>query len=533
MAKLHTLVDNFNDNSIDTGVWTASAGVSETGGRVVLTPSTTTRTLATNVLTYDATDSQIIVKVPVVTADGSTGSLQCGLGISDGTDEVVLRKVGSELICSKLIAGVTTQLSFTPYNATNHLWWRIRLDASNVYWETSANGTGWFIQNTASIASLSAINFASIGAYFFTNYTGVEATPGTFAIETVNPILLVDSAGNAALPYTTQSVTNNTTFTHAITATGATVSTGSASITIVAPATIHIEDLAGNDAATYFGQPVTNNTVSTTLAISASGSTITTGFARVNLILAITATGTSGRGVTYDGDIPYDSEAVYDPNFTAGSAALTVLPAGATEFLTASGSTTTTGSASLTIVADGDITGGGTTFFDGSALLEIPTVFISATGITNLTGTANLRIDYGLAGTGVTNFSGSAAIITLSVTFMFEPPIAYDLPPTLPEPTRPRYLNAHARWKGGQRRGRTVLKNSGVYTIVDTPTVDQINSADIAYQGGHVYTIDSDEAFALIAAGFTVSGLETFPIPTGPLYPGEDVFPGTSVYPSP
>lgn len=112
--------------------------------------------------------------------------------------------------------------------------------------------------------------------------------------------------------------------------------------------------------------------------------------------------------------------------------------------------------------------------------------------------------------------------------YMFEPPIAYDLPPTLPEPTRPRWINAHAKWKGGQRRGRSVLKYAGTglyplatlfpgetlfpvnvtnttYVIVDTPTVDQMAAASFTYQGGHVYEITPEEAALLQNAGFTVS----------------------------
>lgn len=87
--------------------------------------------------------------------------------------------------------------------------------------------------------------------------------------------------------------------------------------------------------------------------------------------------------------------------------------------------------------------------------------------------------------------------------FYFEPPVAYDLPPTLPNP-RPRYINAHARWKGGQRRGRSVLKLDGVYQTIDTPTVDQTLAASEVYMGGHIYTVTSLVAAALVAAGYTI-----------------------------
>ena len=62
----------------------------------------------------------------------------------------------------------------------------------------------------------------------------------------------------------------------------------------------------------------------------------------------------------------------------------------------------------------------------------------------------------------------------------------------------------YARWRPSGPRGRSVLKNNGVYTTLDGPTVDQVNSADIAYLGGHIYEITDAEAAALTAAGYSI-----------------------------
>lgn len=87
-------------------------------------------------------------------------------------------------------------------------------------------------------------------------------------------------------------------------------------------------------------------------------------------------------------------------------------------------------------------------------------------------------------------------------TYFFEPPIAYDLPPTLPPLNR--RINSHAKWKPGQRRGRSVLKTAGVFTTVDVPTVDQTNAADEYYAGGHIYEINVLQAADLLAAGYNI-----------------------------
>lgn len=126
-----------------------------------------------------------------------------------------------------------------------------------------------------------------------------------------------------------------------------------------------------------------------------------------------------------------------------------------------------------------------------------------------------------------------------------------DNPPTLPGGG---VINSHAKWKGGQARGRSILKYGGVasyslypseglfpldstfpsiafttpisYVIIDTPTVDEMAAATFTYQGGHIYYVDDAEAAALTLAGFTVTPdpLTLFPLPN--LYPEESLFPG-------
>jgi len=85
----------------------------------------------------------------------------------------------------------------------------------------------------------------------------------------------------------------------------------------------------------------------------------------------------------------------------------------------------------------------------------------------------------------------------------FTPPVAYDIPPILPDTRGPAlWLFRHY---GGRPRGRSVLKQAnGTWVTVDQPTQAQINAALVYYQGGRVYTITQAEAEALYAAGYTV-----------------------------
>ena len=394
MAKIATLIDDFQDGVIDASKWQYTAGVVETSGRVKLTPSTSYPLFGTLLpRTWDLTNSQFVAHVPVLTSNGSTGSLQSGFAIEKDTNNYIgMRKLGSQLISTKRVAGTETNLAFTPYSAVNHLFWRIRADGSNIYFETSSTGTGYFIQHTESIATL-GFTINVVGVYFFSGYAGFEAFPGTFQIESVNPGIPLTFSGSSS-------------------------TTGSLALSIAGP-----------------------------LYLSFSGASTSTGSLALQTVsdLELTASGQST---------------------STGSLAFTVLPA-STLALSASGSSTSTGSLALSLITH-------------------PQLTFSATSTSSGTFSYTLIIP---------DLPGG--------TWYFEPPVAYDLPPTLPNP-RPRYINAHARWKGGQRRGRSVLKHGSTYTIVDTPTVDQMAAADIAYQGGHIYEVSVEEAYYLHSAGFNV-----------------------------
>lgn len=87
----------------------------------------------------------------------------------------------------------------------------------------------------------------------------------------------------------------------------------------------------------------------------------------------------------------------------------------------------------------------------------------------------------------------------------FSPPTVLANPPYLPDTGPPEIFNA--RYFQFRPVGTTVLKVGTSYTTYQPyeVTVDQVNAATIAYLGGHVYTVDTAEASALIAAGYTVT----------------------------
>lgn len=51
-------------------------------------------------------------------------------------------------------------------------------------------------------------------------------------------------------------------------------------------------------------------------------------------------------------------------------------------------------------------------------------------------------------------------------------------------------------------RGVSLLKEDGVYRQVQYPTAEEIDAAEAAYLGGHVYEVPIDEVIALDGAGY-------------------------------
>ena len=81
----------------------------------------------------------------------------------------------------------------------------------------------------------------------------------------------------------------------------------------------------------------------------------------------------------------------------------------------------------------------------------------------------------------------------------FVPPTADTVSPVLADPHPGNALFRHYKRRAC---GRSVLKESGVYTTVDNPPADRVNAADVAYIGGHRYEVTAAEATALTNAGY-------------------------------
>lgn len=149
MANFSTITDNFDDNSINTSIWSANYGsYAETGQKAQVTYNTSYNGWATSgSYTFDSVLAQIVIPTT------GTNNMSFGVGSSSqsaGT-EVSFYYVGSSgnLQAANAVGYTDAGAVSVTYNATTHLWLRIRLVGSNVLWDTSADGVTWNNQRTA------------------------------------------------------------------------------------------------------------------------------------------------------------------------------------------------------------------------------------------------------------------------------------------------------------------------------------------------------------------------------------------------
>lgn len=146
LATVASISDDFEDNIRNTSLWnlaTGSGTPSETGGMLSITPLGTGFGYSgyTSVSKFNLAGSSIYVKVPSVANNVTGAETQFSLNI-DSTAEISFVKGGASLI-PRYRVGSTNSDNYPTYNATNHLWWKIREAAGVLYWDVSPDGTTW------------------------------------------------------------------------------------------------------------------------------------------------------------------------------------------------------------------------------------------------------------------------------------------------------------------------------------------------------------------------------------------------------
>lgn len=192
-AGLATLVDDFNDNTIDTGKWPGNYNVtSEIGGRARVGAESTWSGYA-SATTYRLASSQIHLRMIPPAPAGATVTAYASLIVTSDTS-------GSDaaIIVDTVSSGAGAYISFAlrvgfsdpdaviiPYDASDHAWLRIREAGGTVHFETSPDADTWTTRYTADTPAWAAENVSGVvleayrnnGTANYAEYDSVNAVP--------------------------------------------------------------------------------------------------------------------------------------------------------------------------------------------------------------------------------------------------------------------------------------------------------------------------------------------------------------------
>lgn len=150
MAKISTLYDDFNDNSLNTSKWDITGDVVEQNQRLEMYSTNASDAILDSVDDdYDLTGSQLQVKI-----EHSGLDADCDLNMfywKSGESTYIRYQISanSTLYGKTRFQGGTVETVFsTSYDSDAHKWLRIREDNGTIYYETSSDGLTWVIRGT-------------------------------------------------------------------------------------------------------------------------------------------------------------------------------------------------------------------------------------------------------------------------------------------------------------------------------------------------------------------------------------------------
>lgn len=177
VPKFETLIDNFNDNSLDSGLWTnwGGANVTEQNQRL----ETVGSTVASDYFGIDSAGFYTLVgsyafcQLVDKGADHASRVVQ-PVGLNRNADNTVYWEYNNGFLrCWKQVATTYTQVGTDlAYNSTNHKYLRLREASGTVYWDYSADGVNWSNHASETVANL----FNMTGLSVTTGLVGNEAT---------------------------------------------------------------------------------------------------------------------------------------------------------------------------------------------------------------------------------------------------------------------------------------------------------------------------------------------------------------------
>ena len=191
MASFSTLFDNFNDNSIDLGLWNPVLAVEEDTVLKLEPTSGFSSASLTSVSTYDLTDTSIVVKIEEIVNYTSDDWSSLPLFIYKTGSNFYFRTNGVQIDAGYMKASGASAIAATEfYDPAIHKWLRLTHSSTSglVYWDHSADGSTW--TPMASVVPPLTVDNFTFRSYIVN--AGTVAVP-TLIIDNVNYLPLADA----------------------------------------------------------------------------------------------------------------------------------------------------------------------------------------------------------------------------------------------------------------------------------------------------------------------------------------------------
>lgn len=186
--KTETLIDSFNDNSLDLGKWNNWGGIQvvETNQELELTTTTAASYFGINSINqYDLTSSYVLVRL-IDPGNTSLASHDCELQCSDigGNNKIHFQVYADWLVAAHTISSVYTGLAYITYDPAIHKWLRMRENSGNTYWDYSIDSLTW----TNFWVEADPIILTELTVYFIVGNSSIEVSGTTSKFDDLNII---------------------------------------------------------------------------------------------------------------------------------------------------------------------------------------------------------------------------------------------------------------------------------------------------------------------------------------------------------
>jgi hypothetical protein len=186
--SMGSLIDNFDDNSLDAAKWLNLGGtnVTESGSALNIISGTTSAyfgivTIGSQV--YDLTGTSFISNVSTA-GNQAIPTLEVypnKLTVDASNDLRTMIKVGT-VYAQKNVAASVTSLGSVAYNSATMKWFRVRESAGTTYWDYSLNQESW----TNIVGTTNPLAVTSLYPQILAGNSATIGTSGTAIIDNVN-----------------------------------------------------------------------------------------------------------------------------------------------------------------------------------------------------------------------------------------------------------------------------------------------------------------------------------------------------------